>query len=109
MSTLRLPLLGHIIDRRQRQYDVELRDQDGEAGVGGTEAASTDQARAIHAELLRARWRDWLLGASSASVVLVLMAIVLCVLVDNILSAPQQRGWAPPRQKTGRYPVVEGP
>ena len=93
LRIFRQPLLQHFWARSEGQHDVELRDHDGVGGGGGAEPAATDQARAIHAELLRARWRDWLLGASSASVVLVLMAIVLCALVDNIFSAPQQRGW----------------
>ncbi len=91
-------LYGRLTLSRQpllhKQPNVELGDQNGgrrEACAPLLQAALPGGA--VHAELLRARWRDWLLGAMAASVALTLMGLVVMGMIDCFFGSPSQRGW----------------
>ena len=89
-----LPLLSN---HRAAQQEVELREpfcvQNEHSLARSPLLDISPQGRHIQATLLRTPWRDWLLSAGLASIVLALTAIVLKSLIDCFFSSPSQRGW----------------
>ena len=86
----------HLWSRRAAQPDVELREHfcEHDGHLLGRSPLLESRGRGIQADLLRTPWRDWLLSAGLASIVLALMGIVLMGLIDCFFSSPSQRGWA---------------
>ena len=89
LRSSRQPLL-----QNQPDVDVELFDNNSRTlEMADPLLQAPSPGRGIRAELLRARWRDRVLGAALALVVIALLGVVVMGASDFFFTSPTQRGW----------------
>ena len=76
--------------------DVELGDNNStrlEMAAPLLQAPTASDGRGIQAELVRARWREYVQGAALALVVIALLGVVVMGASEFFFTSPTQRGW----------------